>query len=159
MNKNTLKNIGIFIGCFIVCQAAGAVGTIATIPNIPTWYARLNKPFFQPPNWLFGPAWGILYTLMAIALYSLIKSSHPKRNLAIGVFIFQLILNSAWSFLFFEFHLVALALAEIIIMLISLIYFCIVVAPFSKTAMYCFLPYIAWVSFATLLNASILYLN
>jgi benzodiazapine receptor len=70
MNKNTLKNIGIFIGCFIVCQAAGAVGTIATIPNIPTWYARLNKPFFQPPNWLFGPAWGILYTLMAIALYS-----------------------------------------------------------------------------------------
>ena len=159
MNKDTLKNISIFIGCFILCQAAGAVGMIATIPNIPTWYASLNKPSFQPPNWLFGPAWGILYTLMAISLYLVIKSSHPRRNQAIAVFIFQLILNAAWSFLFFEYHLLLASLIEILVMLVSLIYYCIVVSPISRAAMYCFIPYIAWVSFATLLNASVWHLN
>lgn len=159
MNKDRLKNIGIFIGCLILCQAAGGVGTIATIPNIPTWYASLNKPSFQPPNYLFGPVWGILYTLMAFSLYLVIKSTHPNRSRALGVFFVQLVLNAVWSFLFFEYHLLALSLAEIIIMLASLIYFCIVVAPISRAAMYCFFPYIAWVSFATLLNASIWYLN
>jgi translocator protein len=159
MSKDRLKNIGIFIGCLILCQAAGGVGTIATIPNIPTWYASLNKPSFQPPNYLFGPVWTILYTLMAVSLYCVIRSAHPRRRSALIVFFFQLILNAAWSFLFFEYHWLALSLAEILVMLASLIYFCIVVAPISRVAMYCFFPYIAWVSFATLLNASVWYLN
>jgi tryptophan-rich sensory protein len=94
MNKQTLKNIGLFIGCVILCQAAGGIGTIATIPNIPTWYASLNKPSFQPPNWLFGPVWTILYTLMAVVLYILIRSDHPIKRKAITVFTAQLILNA-----------------------------------------------------------------
>ena len=153
------KNIGIFIGCLLLCQAAGGIGVIATIPNIPTWYEHLNQPSFRPPNWLFGPVWTILYTLMAIALYKVIKSSHPRKSNVIVVFLIQLALNAAWSFLFFEFHLLATSLVEIIIILASIVGFTIIVAPVSRIAMYCFLPYIAWVSFATLLNASIWYLN
>ena len=153
------KNIGIFLGCLLLCQAAGGIGVIATIPNIPTWYEHLHQPSFRPPNWLFGPVWTILYTLMAIALYKVIKSPHPRKNTLIVVFLIQLALNAAWSFLFFEFHLLAISLVEIIISLASIVGFTIIVAPVSRIAMYCFLPYIAWVSFASLLNASIWYLN
>lgn len=159
MEKKTFKNIGLFIGCLILCQAAGAIGSIATIPNIPTWYASLAKPSFQPPNWLFGPVWTILYTLMAIALYILIRSDHEDKNKALAVFAGQLILNTLWSFLFFEYHLLAISLAEILLLLATLIYFTIIVKPISRIAMYCFLPYVAWVSFASLLNASVWYLN
>lgn len=154
-----MKNTLLFIGCFILCQAAGGVGVIATMPNIPTWYEHLHQPSFRPPNWLFGPVWTILYTLMAVALYKVIKSSHPHRNNAIVVFLIQLIFNAAWSFLFFEYHLLAVSLIEIVIMLALIIGFTFIVKPVSKVAMYCFLPYIAWVCFATLLNASIWYLN
>jgi benzodiazapine receptor len=159
MDKQKVKNIGLFIGCLILCQAAGGIGTIATIPNIPTWYASLNKPSFQPPNWLFGPVWTILYTIMAVVLYILIRSDHPIKRKAIAVFSAQLILNAIWSFLFFEYHLLAISLAEILLLLATLIYFTIIVRPISRTAMYCFLPYIAWVSFASLLNAGVWYLN
>ena len=159
MNNNTFRNIGIFIGCLILCQGAGAVGMIATIPNIPTWYASLNKPSFQPPNWLFGPVWGILYTLMAVSLYLMIKSSHPNRSIAIGVFIFQLILNAVWSFLFFEYHLLLISLIEILLMLLTMITFTAIAYPINRIASYCFIPYIAWVSFATLLNAAVWNLN
>jgi len=159
MSQSKLKNVFLFIGCLILCQAAGGLGTIATIPNIPVWYEHLHQPSFRPPNWLFGPVWGILYTLMAVALYTVIKSAHPQRGLALRIFFLQLALNAAWSFLFFEYHLLLLSLIEIIGILATLIWFTIVAAPVSLTAMYCFFPYIAWVSFATLLNASIWYLN
>ncbi len=159
MNKDILKNIGIFIGCLILCQAAGAVGTIATIPNIPIWHAALQKPFFNPPNWIFGPVWGILYTLMAVSLYLVIKSSHPRRKLAIGIFMLQLVLNAAWSFLFFQYHLLLISLVEIILMLATIVAFSVVSYRINKTVSYCFIPYIVWVSFATLLNVGIWYLN
>ena len=154
-----MKNVLLFIGCLILCQAAGGLGTIATIPNIPTWYVTLHKPFFNPPNWIFGPVWTILYTLMAVSLYLILKSSHPDRSKALTLFFLQLILNTVWSFLFFQYHLLLIALVEIILMLITMICYTVIVHRINKTAGYCFIPYIAWVSFATLLNAGIWYLN
>jgi tryptophan-rich sensory protein len=159
MNRDKLKNIGIFIGCLILCQAAGGLGTIATIPNIPTWYAALHKPFFNPPNWIFGPVWTILYTLMAVSLYLIFRASHPDRSKAMALFFLQLALNAIWSFLFFQYHLLLISLIEIILMLGTIIAFTILSHSINKTASYCFIPYIAWVSFATLLNAGIWYLN
>lgn len=155
-----LRNAGIFIGCLILCQAAGALGTIATIPNIPTWYASLNKPSLQPPNWLFGPVWTLLYTLMAVSLYLLIRAvPSQQRTRAISIFAVQLLLNTIWSFLFFQFHLLGTSLGEILLLLLSMIAFCIAAWPVHRVAVYCFLPYIAWVSFASLLNGSIWYMN
>ena len=159
MNHNALKNVLLFIGCLILCQAAGGLGTIATIPNIPTWYASLHKPFFNPPNWIFGPVWTILYTLISLSLYLTLRASHPDRSKALNLFFLQLALNIIWSFLFFQYHLLLISLVEIILMLGTIIAFTVVSYRINKTASYCFLPYVAWVSFATLLNASILYLN
>lgn len=155
-----LKNTGIFLGCLVLCQAAGALGTIATIPNIPTWYASLTKPSFQPPNWLFGPVWTLLYTLMAVALYVLIKApSSPQRSRAIRIFVVQLLLNTIWSFLFFQFHWLGISLVEILLLLTSIVAFSIAAWPVNRIATYCFLPYIAWVSFASVLNGYVWYLN
>ena len=157
--NNTVKNIGIFLGCLILCQGSGAIGTIATIPNIPTWYATLQKPAFQPPNWLFGPVWTILYTLMAVVLYKLIRSEHPARKKALIMFSIQLLLNAIWSFLFFQFHLLGISLIEISLLLSAIIYFCIIATPIHRVILYCLVPYILWVSFATMLNGSIWSLN
>jgi len=96
---------------------------------------------------------------MAVALYKLIQSPDPRKKQAIKIFAIQLIMNAAWSFFFFQFHWLAFSLAEILTLLLTLISFCVITEPFCRAAMYCFLPYIAWVGFATLLNASILYLN
>ena len=154
-----MKNILLFIGCLLLCQLAGALGVIATIPNIPTWYVTVHKPFFNPPNWIFGPVWTVLYTLMSVSLYLMIKSSHPEKSKALWLFFIQLALNALWSFLFFQYHVLLVSLMEIILMLLTMVGFTIIAYRINKTASYCFIPYIAWVSFAALLNASIWYLN
>lgn len=154
-----MKNILLFIGCLLLCQLAGALGVIVTIPNIPTWYVTVHKPFFNPPNWIFGPVWTALYTLMSVSLYLMIRSSHPEKSKALWLFFIQLALNALWSFLFFQYHMLLISLIEIILMLLTMIGFTIIAYRINKTASYCFIPYIAWVSFATLLNASIWYLN
>ena len=154
-----IKNIGIFLVCLIGCQIAGGIGTIATIPNIPTWYTALHKPSFNPPNYLFGPVWTLLYTLMSVSLFLIIRSSHHARGRALTLFFIQLGLNTVWSFLFFQYHLLLVSLIEILIMLSAIIGFAVIAYPINRKAAYCFIPYIAWVSFASLLNAAIWYLN
>jgi tryptophan-rich sensory protein len=154
-----MKNFLLFVGCLVLCQLAGGLGVIATIPNIPTWYMTIHKPFFNPPNWIFGPVWTILYTLMAVSLYLVIRSSHADRSKALWLFFIQLVLNALWSFLFFQYHLLLISLVEIILMLATIVAFTVVSYRINRTASYCFMPYIAWVSFATLLNAGIWYLN
>ena len=101
--------------CIMLPLIVGGVSGIATADAIPGWYQTLNKPFFNPPNWLFGPVWTTLYMLMGISLYQIV--SLPKsemRNKAIQIFCLQLILNFSWSFLFFYFHNPAISLIEII---------------------------------------------
>ena len=155
-----MKKALILIGCILICLLIGAIGGIATASGVTTWYTTLNKPFFNPPNYLFGPVWTLLYLLMGISIYLVITNSESKqRKKAVFIFILQLFLNFWWSFIFFKFQCVGIALIEIIIMWTSILYMIIVFRKVNKPAAYLQIPYLMWVSFATILNASIYYLN
>lgn len=143
----------------IVCLAAGFLGSFFTVSTIPTWYAALNKPFFSPPNWLFGPVWTTLYILMGISLYLVWISKNKQKQKAINLFLIQLGLNFLWSFIFFGMRSPALALAEIIALWIAIFLTIRAFYPISKLAANLLIPYILWVSFASLLNLMIVILN
>jgi translocator protein len=139
---------------------AAIIGSYFTFPSITTWYASLNKPFFTPPDWLFGPAWTVLYILMAIALYlvwSLPKSK--ERDAAIALFAGQLIMNVLWSVGFFGFHNILLGAVLIILLLILIVLTTYEFYKLSRYAAYAMVPYILWVSFATCLNVAVYFLN
>ena len=136
----------------------GGVGSLPAISQIPTWYVYLEKPFFNPPNWLFGPVWTVLYLLMGIALFLVWREVGDTRR-ARAVFWAQLVLNLGWTYLFFGAHLVGFALIEIVILLVTLVYTAQLFARHNHTAAWLLGPYIAWVTFAMLLNAAIFVLN
>lgn len=145
-----------------VCQLAGFIGSFFTVSSIPTWYSTLNKPFFNPPNWIFGPVWIILYLLMGISLYLIWNNKSGKTKqfkIAITFFISQLVLNSLWSIIFFGLKLPLIAFIEIIVLWIFILLTIIYSYKISKIASYLLIPYILWVSFASILNLSIYLLN
>ncbi len=143
-----------------LCFAAAAVGGMVTVPNIPNWYAGLNKPAFQPPNWVFGPAWTVLYIVMAVAAWLVWRSAGPgRRRLPIAWFAIQLALNAIWSPLFFGAHRVLPALLDIGLLWIAIVATIRTFWPVNRTAGLLMLPYLAWVSFAGLLNLAIWRLN
>lgn len=126
-----------------------------TLPG--PWYASLNKPSFNPPNWIFGPVWTLLYILIAIAGWRVWRAGRgdwPSRLWAA-----QLILNFLWPALFFGLHAIALALVTIILMLAAIILFIVKTWPHERIAALLFVPYAAWVAFATALNVAIYRLN
>ena len=144
-----------------VCQLAGIVGSIFTSPAIPTWYAGLNSPSFNPPNWVFSPVWISLFVLMGIALYLVWEKGLKTRTAknAVTVFGIQLALNTLWSVLFFGLKSPLYAFIEILFLwgaiLMSIVFFYRI----SKPAAYLLIPYLLWVSFATVLNAAYVLLN
>lgn len=140
---------------------AGALGSLATFPSIPTWYAHLNKPSFTPPNWLFGPVWTILYLLMGISFYfiKVTKVKKMQRIEAVQFYISQLVFNMIWSIMFFGLHTPAAAFGTIVALWLLILFTIIRFFAIKKTAAYLLLPYIAWVSFAAVLNFSIALLN
>jgi benzodiazapine receptor len=149
-----------FFLCLLSPFVVGAISGIATANNINNWYANLIKPSFNPPNYLFGPVWTLLYLLMGISFYLILNSStKTKRASAIRLFWIQLFLNFIWSFLFFQFHFLGLALIEIGLMWLSILLMITSFYTLNKTAALLQLPYLLWVSFASLLNASIWFLN
>ncbi len=140
----------------------GAVAGLFTTPEISGWYQTINKPTWQPPNWVFGPVWTVLYIMMGIAFYLVWKSAAAppgKKRMAITLWIIQLVFNFFWSFIFFKQHQIDWALGEILLLwffiLLTILYF----ARISKTAAWLMVPYIVWVSFASLLTFSIYELN
>jgi translocator protein len=138
----------------------GAIAGIFTMKAIPTWYETLNKPSFNPPNWVFGPVWTTLYFLMGISLFLIWKLEAGKeRNRAIGAFLIQLFLNFCWSFLFFYFHQLGLALVEVILLWISILIMILFFYRLRPVAAYLNIPYILWVTFASVLNAAYYFLN
>lgn len=155
-----MKSFFKLILCILLPLSIGAIGGIATSTSINTWYMSLNKPSFNPPNYLFGPVWTILYILMGISFYLIIQT--PKNELrkkAIIVFCVQLFLNFCWSFIFFKFQLLGLAFIEIIMMWISIATMIYTFEKINKTAAYLQIPYLLWVSFASVLNGAIWLLN
>lgn len=155
-----MSNFAKLIAAILLCEGAGIIGSIFTIPSVTGWYTTLIKPPFNPPNWLFGPVWTILYLLMGISLYLvwLSKKSAVKKE-ALQIFFAQLILNSLWSIVFFGARSLLGGLVIIIGMWV-LIYLTIKkFAKINKTASYLLYPYLAWVSFASVLNLAIVFLN
>ncbi len=155
--NNSIK----FIIAIIAPVAVGAVSGFFTVTEIPVWYQTISKPGWNPPNWIFGPVWTTLYVLMGIALFLVWKSEADAiiKKTAIALFISQLILNFFWSFIFFNQHQIGWALVEIIGMWIFILLTIFAFAKVSKTAAWLLVPYISWVSFATILNYTIWKLN
>lgn len=145
---------GRLIAAIFICQSAGLIGSIFTFSAIPTWYLSLNKPSFSPPNYLFGPVWTILYTLMGISLYL----TWEKKKV-VKLFWAQLVLNAAWSIIFFGLKNIGLALVEIFILWTLILALVVKTNKVNKVASYLLIPYLLWVSFATVLNLSLYLLN
>jgi benzodiazapine receptor len=138
----------------------GSLGGIFTISEIPGWYAGLQKPSFNPPNWLFGPVWTMLYLLMGISFYLIWKQPvSTVRNVGLTLFVIQFILNFFWSILFFNQHMIAAAFLEMVFMWIFILLNIIWFGKLSSTAAWLLVPYLCWVSFATVLTAAIWKLN
>lgn len=137
---------------------AGFIGSAFTTSAIPVWYAGLNKPFFSPPNWLFAPVWTLLYLMMGVAFYLVWSHKQPHPQ-AVGLFYLQLALNTLWSIIFFGLQLPCLAFIEIVLLWFAIFATIRAFYPVSRLAAYLLIPYLAWVSFASLLNLSISLLN
>ncbi len=142
-------------------QIAGIIGSFFTSPNISTWYAGLSKPELAPPNWVFGPVWITLFILMGVSAFLIWKRGLEKRDvkIALGIFLFQLILNTFWSIIFFAMQSPGLAFAWIIILWVTIIANIYFFSRISKTSALLLVPYALWVSFATYLNYAIWMLN
>jgi benzodiazapine receptor len=151
----------VVLGCFIAgCLAVGAVASWVTQASVATWYPTLAKPWFNPPNWLFGPAWTFLYVTMAIAAWLVWRSDDRVRAQdALYLFGFQLALNLAWSLLFFGLRDPGLALVEVVVFWLAIAATTRAFWPLDRRAGLLMLPYLAWVGFATLLNAAIWWMN
>lgn len=155
-----MKNILKLIASVLISQAAGAIGSLFTVQNIPTWYAGLNKPSFNPPNYLFGPVWITLYFIMGIAFYLVWRKSETENiKSAVWLFMIQLALNSVWSIIFFGYKNPMLGFMEIIVMWVFIVLCIVKFYPISKVAAWLLVPYLLWVSFASVLNFKIWMLN
>lgn len=145
----------------IICQLAGVIGSVVTIGAISDWYSTLNKPGFAPPNWLFGPVWVILYLLMGFSLYLIWNKGLNKKEVKIGMALFaiQLFLNAIWSPIFFGMHALQLSFNVILLMWFFIFLTIVRFYSISKPAAYLLIPYIGWVSIATVLNYFLLILN
>jgi tryptophan-rich sensory protein len=143
----------VLVGFLLAVLAVGAVGSWVTLPNIPTWYAQLRKPWFNPPPWVFGPAWTLLYAMMAVAAWRVATTD------TMLLFWVQLGLNALWSPVFFAFHQTRWALAVIVALLAAIGATIALFRSVDRTAALLLVPYFAWVAFATVLNSAIVALN
>lgn len=145
----------------LFCLLAGVVGSFFTIPAIPDWYAGLIKPFFSPPNWVFGPVWTVLYIFMGLSLYLVWEKGTKKKKVkeALKLFAIQLLLNWIWSPVFFGTKNLFLAFVVIVLMWFFILKTVLAFSKINKTASYLLYPYFAWVSFASILNFSVWFLN
>lgn len=150
-----------FIISILIPLLVGAVAGFFTASGVDGWYAVANKPWFNPPNWIFAPVWTSLYVLMGIALFLVWRADADKKikQKAISLFAIQLTLNFFWSFIFFKMQQPGLAFAEIILMWLMILFTIIWFGKISTTAAWLLVPYICWVSFALVLNYSIWQLN
>ncbi len=144
-----------------VCFLAAGIGSLFTTSAIDTWYATLQKPFFNPPSWVFGPVWTLLYLLMGISLYIvwITKTDKKTKRKAITFFFIQLALNVLWSILFFGLKSPIAAFIGIIVLWLAILLTIKNFLQISKAAGWLLIAYLAWVSFATILNLSIVILN
>lgn len=153
------------VASFALCFAAAGIGGAVTTPQIEGWYRTLEKPAFNPPDWVFGPVWTLLYAIMALVLWQVFRTrprtleEAKERRDALLAFVVQLVLNVSWSLVFFGLHAPAIALAVIVALLAAILWTIVTARRVIGGFAYALVPYAAWVAFATLLNASIVMLN
>ncbi|MFA6087867.1 TspO/MBR family protein [Mucilaginibacter sp.] len=154
------QSIPLIISILITLSIA-YTASIFTRPQIQGWYTTLHKPSFNPPNWLFAPVWIVIYVLIAIAAYLVwkLRDGSAMYKTAVIIYIVQLLLNFSWSIVFFGMHEIFDGLVIIISLLVAIILNINWFGLFSKAAAWLLVPYLLWVSFATLLNLSIYILN
>lgn len=158
MKRNTGIKIGISL---LLCFVVAGIGGYVTQISVGNWYVELNKPSFNPPNWVFGPAWTLLYILMGIAAGLVWKAGlkQAKVKKALGIYLFQLMLNLSWSVVFFGNQEIFGALMIILGLLFMIIMTIISFLKVNRIAAYLLFPYLFWVLFASLLNFEIWQLN
>lgn len=144
-----------------VSELAGIIGSVFTVSAIPNWYSTLIKPALNPPSWVFGPVWTMLYALMGIAAFLVWKNGWERKDvkMALGVFGIQLFLNAIWSIIFFGLQSPGWALVDIVLLWLAIVWTMVVFYKISKSAAWLLVPYILWVSFAAYLNYAIWALN
>jgi benzodiazapine receptor len=154
-------NILKIIVSILICQAAGYVGSVFTTPAIPGWYEGLNKPSFNPPNSVFAPVWTILYLLMGIALFLVWRIGFGDERIRKGMALFgiQLALNVGWSIAFFGFKSPLAGMLVIVVLWAVILATMLDFFRISRLAAILLVPYIVWVSYAAVLNASLYILN
>jgi translocator protein len=139
---------------------AAGIGGLATNSSVGTWYPTLTKPSWNPPSWVFGPVWSTLYVMMAVAAWRVsARTEHPGRRSALVWFFVQLALNALWSCLFFGLRNPGLAFAEVLVLWTTLVVVLIKFARIDRLAAILWVPYLAWVSFASVLNGTVWWLN
>lgn len=157
MNSRMIGRVAVLI--LLALVVGGSSGYI-TAEAITGWYAGLNKPWFNPPNWLFGPVWTVLYVLMGVA-GGLVWSTAPgpQRTQALALWVLQLALNALWSIVFFGLKAPGLALAEMALLWLTIVWCIRSFHRLHPTSSYLMVPYVLWVSFAAVLNGAIVWLN
>lgn len=146
----------------MTCLAVGYFSSIVTRDNISTWYVNIEKPIFNPPNWVFAPVWTVLYIMMGYAagrIWNKIDQNETDVKKGFLFFLIQLALNALWSFLFFGLHNPMLASFEIVLLWLMIFETYLIFKKIDKIAAYLLIPYLGWISFATVLTFSIWFLN
>lgn len=157
VKQRTWPSLLVFV---LICFGAAALGSLFTAGSVETWYAGITKPAWTPPNWLFGPVWTLLYLMMAISGWLIWRKRQqtPAKTVLI-LFGAQLALNTLWSVLFFGLHLTGWAIVDILALWALISWYTLTARRISAPAALLFVPYWAWVSFATALNIAVWRLN
>ena len=155
MLKNKILSFLLFL---IVTFSASFIGAFATINYKEPWYSLLTKPSFNPPDWVFGPVWTMLYLLMTIAIWKVWQSNFRNINI-VYIYFIHLFFNTMWSIIFFVFHNILLALFVLIILIGLISYLMMQYRKINLISFYLMIPYLAWCIFASVLNFSILIIN
>jgi benzodiazapine receptor len=156
-----LKEVPMLVGSILIPLVIGYLGAIVTLPQISSWYSTLSKPWWSPPNWLFGPIWTTLYVLMGIALFLVWREGIHRRDVRFAILIFgvQLVLSLIWSVVFFSLHALFGSFAIVMLLWLAILANIIAFLIISKWAGLLLVPYIIWVSIASYLNYSVYLLN
>jgi translocator protein len=143
-----------------LCLGCAGIGSLLTLPSISTWYTTIRKPTWNPPNWLFGPVWTLLYLSMAVAAWLVWRQSETHSvGFALTLFAIQLALNLAWSAIFFHYHQIGAAVVDVVVLWIFILATTLAFSKIALAASWLMVPYLAWVTFASILNATVWRLN
>ena len=147
-----------FISFLLVTFGASVIGSLATINYKEPWYSLLNKPIFNPPDWVFGPVWTTLYLMMTIAIWLFWHTKSRNKN-TVYVYLIHLVFNTTWSVVFFVFHNMVLALFVLILLIGLIINLILRFKRVNVLSFYLMIPYLLWCIFALFLNINLIMIN